>query len=47
MFQGSAKAGKDVEMQILKAFQVPGVLMFIKKPIAMGLEGEIKNCFDN
>jgi hypothetical protein len=29
----------------LKLKASPGVPMFIEKPIAMGLEGEIKNCF--
>jgi hypothetical protein len=31
MFQDSTKPGKDVEMQILKAF--PGVLMFIENQL--------------
>jgi predicted dehydrogenase len=34
MFRGSLRAGKDVEVQILKHF--PGVAMFIEKPIATG-----------
>jgi predicted dehydrogenase len=39
MFRGSLKPGRDIEMQILK--YLPGVAMFIEKPIATGPANEI------
>lgn len=41
MFRGSTKAGRDVELQILKHF--PGVPLFIEKPVATGTEEEIQD----
>lgn len=43
MFRGSIKAGRDVELQILKHF--PGVPLFIEKPVATGTEEEIKDAY--
>jgi predicted dehydrogenase len=43
MFRGSLKPGRDLEMQILK--YLPGVAMFIEKPIATGLANEISDGF--
>jgi predicted dehydrogenase len=43
MFRGTTKPGRDVELQILKAF--PGVALFMEKPVATGPEDEISECF--
>lgn len=39
MFRGSTQAGRDIELQILE--HLPGVAMFVEKPIATGPEEEI------
>ena len=43
MFRGSIKPGRDIELQILK--HLPGVPMFIEKPVATGPEEEIQEAF--
>lgn len=43
MFRGTTKAGRDIELQIMKSF--PGVAMFIEKPIATGSSSEIEEAF--
>ena len=43
MFRGTTKPGRDIEMQILK--HLPGVPMFIEKPVATGPEEEIQESF--
>lgn len=43
MFRGTTKPGRDIEMQILK--HLPGVPMFIEKPVATGPEEEIQEAF--
>jgi predicted dehydrogenase len=44
MFRGSTHAGRDIELQILKA--LPGVALFVEKPIATGPEEEIQDGFE-
>ncbi|KAF8902080.1 putative oxidoreductase C terminal-domain-containing protein [Gymnopilus junonius] len=39
MFRGSTKPGRDIELQILE--HLPGVAIFVEKPIATGPEDEI------
>ena len=39
MFRGSTKPGRDIELQVME--QLPGVAMFVEKPIATGPEEEI------
>ena len=43
MFRGSTHTGRDIELQILK--DLPGVALFIEKPIATGTEDEIQDGF--
>ncbi|KAF9532910.1 putative oxidoreductase C terminal-domain-containing protein [Crepidotus variabilis] len=43
MFRGATTPGRDIEMQIMK--HLPGVAMFIEKPIATGPEHEIPEGF--
>ncbi|KZV64347.1 hypothetical protein PENSPDRAFT_656651 [Peniophora sp. CONT] len=43
MFRGTTKPGRDIELQILKAF--PGVAIFMEKPIATGAADEIQEAF--
>jgi predicted dehydrogenase len=43
MFRGSTHASRDVELQILK--ELPGVALFIEKPVATGPEAEIQDLF--
>lgn len=44
MFRGSTHAGRDIELQILK--ELPGVALFVEKPIATGPEEEIQDGFE-
>ncbi|TFK54941.1 hypothetical protein OE88DRAFT_1778962 [Heliocybe sulcata] len=44
MFRGTTKPGRDIELQILKAF--PGVALFIEKPVATGPKEEISEGFE-
>ena len=44
MFRGGTSAGRDLELQILKAF--PGVAMFIEKPIATGPLETLKEAWE-
>ncbi|KAK7043625.1 hypothetical protein VNI00_008236 [Paramarasmius palmivorus] len=41
MFRGTLQPGRDIEMQIMKAF--PGVALFIEKPIATGPQHEVSD----
>lgn len=43
MFRGSTQPGRDIELQVLK--HLPGVAMFVEKPIATGPELEIEDTF--
>ena len=43
MFRGSTHAGRDIELQILK--ELPGVGLFVEKPVATGPEEEIPDGF--
>jgi len=43
LFRGTLQPGRDIEMQIMKHF--PGVAMFIEKPIATGVFGEIEESY--
>ncbi|KAI0027690.1 putative oxidoreductase C terminal-domain-containing protein [Vararia minispora EC-137] len=43
MFRGTMQHGRDIELQILKAF--PGVALFLEKPVATGPAAEIAECF--
>lgn len=43
MFRGTTKAGRDVEMQILK--HLPGVALFIEKPVATGPMNELSEAW--
>jgi len=43
MFRGTTKPGRDIEIQILKAF--PGVALFMEKPVATGPADEIEEAF--
>lgn len=43
MFRGSTQPGRDIELQVLK--HLPGVAMFVEKPIATGPESEIEDTF--
>jgi hypothetical protein len=43
MFRGSTHTGRDIELQILEA--LPGVALFIEKPVATGPEHEIQDGF--
>ena len=43
MFRGTTKPGRDIEMQILK--HLPGVPMFIEKPVATGPVKEIEEAW--
>lgn len=43
MFRGSTHTGRDIELQILKA--LPGVALFVEKPVATGPENEIQDGF--
>jgi len=43
MFRGSTHAGRDIELQILK--ELPGVALFVEKPVATGPGEEIQDVF--
>ena len=43
MFRGSTHAGRDLELQVLK--ELPGVALFIEKPVATGPEEGIQDLF--
>ena len=43
MFRGTTQRGRDIELQILKAF--PGVALFIEKPVATGPKAELEQAF--
>ena len=43
MFRGGIKAGKDIELQVLKHF--PGVPLFVEKPVATGPVVELQDSF--
>jgi len=44
MFRGSVHAGRDIELQILK--ELPGVALFVEKPVATGPGEEIQDVFE-
>ena len=44
MFRGTTQPGRDVELQIMKAF--PGVAIFVEKPSATGPAHEIVEAFE-
>jgi predicted dehydrogenase len=44
MFRGSTHAGRDIELQILK--ELPGVALFVEKPVATGPWEEIQDVFE-
>jgi predicted dehydrogenase len=43
MFRGTTQPGRDIELQILRAF--PGVALFMEKPVATGPADELGECF--
>ena len=43
MFRGSIHVGRDIELQILK--ELPGVALFVEKPVATGPQEEIQDGF--
>ncbi|PPQ78079.1 hypothetical protein CVT25_015613 [Psilocybe cyanescens] len=44
MFRGSIQPGRDIELQILK--HIPGIAIFVEKPIATGEEIEISEAYE-